>query len=63
VAVATGSAILLIDGGRRTSQRVSDDGGDRVSLGLGWIAWSSAAHLHLARVAEAPADRAPIVPR
>jgi hypothetical protein len=56
LAVATGSAILLIDGVHRTTKKMSSDGGDRVSVGLGWIAWSNATQLHLTRIAATPPD-------
>jgi len=47
IALATSAAVLRVDGARRTTLKLSDEGADRVALGSGWIAWSQGARLHL----------------
>jgi hypothetical protein len=54
LALATSSGVLLVDGARHTTLKVSDEGADRVALGSGWLAWSVGARLHLWRVSASP---------
>ncbi len=45
--VVTASSVVLVDVARAKPAEISHQGGDRVAVGSGWIAWSSAATLHL----------------
>jgi len=47
LAVATGSAVILIDTAKGTATEVSQLGGDRVTLGSGWIAWTDGSKVHV----------------
>lgn len=46
LAVVTGSAVILIDTAKGTAIDVSQQGGDRVTLGSGWIAWTDGSKVH-----------------
>jgi len=46
LAVVTGSAVILIDTAKGTATEVSQQGGDRVTLGSGWIAWTDRSKVH-----------------
>lgn len=39
--VSTGEEVLLIDAAANTTSLVSHEGGDRVAIGGGWVAWRS----------------------
>lgn len=47
LAVATGSAIFLIDIIEESHRKISRDGGDRVAIDARWIAWSNGLKLHV----------------
>jgi hypothetical protein len=48
LAVVTGSTVVLVDTTRRTTKEISRKGGDRVTIGTGWVAWSNGAQLRAA---------------
>jgi hypothetical protein len=53
VAVATGSAVAIIDVATGTMRKLNAEGGDHVLIGGGWIAWSEGPKLHLEPIGEA----------
>ena len=44
--VVTASTVTVIDTAKESSTEVSQTGGDRVTLGSGWIAWTSGSTVH-----------------
>jgi hypothetical protein len=47
IAIVTGSAVSIIDTDKGTAKEVSGEGGDRVAVGSGWIAWAQGPSLQL----------------
>jgi hypothetical protein len=54
LALATASEVLLIDTARGAAKKLDAQGGDRVAIGSGWIAWSTGSALRAARRAVSP---------
>jgi|CZKR01.1.fsa_nt_gi hypothetical protein len=43
--IVTGSAVILIDVAKGSNSEINPDGGDRVVVGSGWIAWTNGSKL------------------
>jgi hypothetical protein len=50
VAIATGSAVILIDRARNSMREVAGRGAERVAVTAGWIAWAEESTVHLAAI-------------
>jgi hypothetical protein len=50
LAVVTGSAVIVINVARSTTREISPDGGDRVTIGFGWLAWTQGSKVLAARI-------------
>ena len=46
LAIVTGSSVYVIDVSKEVSAEVDHEGGDRVVIGSGWIAWTDGSKLH-----------------
>lgn len=46
LAIVTGSAVVLIDTTKDKADVIDHEGGDRVAIGLGWIAWRQESTVH-----------------
>jgi hypothetical protein len=47
LAIVTASRVVLVNVANRTSKEVSREGGDRVTIGSGWVAWSRGSKLRV----------------
>jgi hypothetical protein len=50
LAVASGSAVALVDTAHEAIRVLSHEGADRVGIGAGWVAWSRGARIELAAI-------------
>jgi len=50
IAIATGSRVVLIDVSGGKIRELGPQGGDRVTIGSGWVVWSDDANLLTARI-------------
>lgn len=48
LAIVTGSIVIVIDVEKETSNVISRQGGERVTIGSGWVAWSKGSKLRVA---------------
>jgi hypothetical protein len=50
LAIVTGSAVLRVDPAKETMEVLSDEGGERVVVGSGWIVWSNPSSMQAKRL-------------
>ncbi len=47
LAIVTGSSVILVNVANRTSKEINREGGDCVTIGSGWVAWSRGSSLRV----------------